>query len=100
MYIKDGIIYGEDSSEPIKIKSVKILPDRMMIITFVSGESRLFDASTLTGPAFEPLANPDVFNNPVIDHGVLTWADGEIDIAPEAVYRKSYSYCHEMTGYQ
>ena len=100
MYIKDGIVYGEDTSKPIKIDSVKVLPDRMMIVTFSSGESRLFDTTTLSGPAFRPLEDPEVFNNPVIDHGVITWMDGEIDIAPESVYRKSYSYSKEVAGYQ
>lgn len=100
MYIKDGIVYGEDTSKPIKIESVKVLPDRMMIVTFSSGESRLFDTTTLSGPAFRPLEDPAVFNNPVIDHGVITWMDGEIDIAPESVYRKSYSYSQEVAGYQ
>lgn len=100
MYLKDGIVYGEDASKPIKVETVKVLADRMMIVTFVSGETRLFDTTTLTGPAFKPLEDPEVFNNPIIDHGVITWADGEIDIAPEAVYRKSYSYSKEMAGYQ
>ena len=100
MYLRDGIVYGEETSEPIKIKTVKVLPDRMMIVTFTSGEARLFDTTALSGPAFKPLEDPAVFNNPVIDHGVITWADGEIDIAPEAVYRKSYSYSTGMAGYQ
>lgn len=27
-----------------------------------------------------------------LDHGVLTWNEGEIDIAPEALYEKNYAY--------
>ena len=71
MYLKDGIVYGEDVSKPIKVESVKVLANRMMIVTFISGETRLFDTTTLTGPAFKPLEDPEVFNNPVIDHGVI-----------------------------
>ncbi len=26
------------------------------------------------------------------DHGVVTWLGGEIDIAPEAVYQRSFEY--------
>ena len=53
---------------------------------------RLFDTTTLQGAAFAPLADEEVFSHPVLFHGVITWADGEIDIAPETVYRDSYAY--------
>ena len=33
-----------------------------------------------------------IFCNPVLFHGVITWNNGEIDIAPETVYRDSYAY--------
>lgn len=95
MYLKDGIVYGENTSAPLKIVSVKVLPDWILLVTFNSGETRVFDASTLSGPAFEPLKELSVFENPAIDHGVITWANGEIDIAPEAVYRDSYAYSME-----
>lgn len=38
---------------------------------------------------FAPLKNKAVFENPVIFHGILTWADGTIDVAPETVYIES-----------
>jgi hypothetical protein len=44
----------------------------------------------LTGAAFEPLKNEDIFQNFSIFHGVITWLSGEIDIAPETVYEMSY----------
>ncbi|MCR4750056.1 MAG: DUF2442 domain-containing protein [Lachnospiraceae bacterium] len=44
------------------------------------------------GTAFEPLANEDIFNNPRLFHGVITWNNGEIDISPELVYQDSYAY--------
>ena len=56
------------------------------------GEKRLFDTTTLQGSAFAPLADEKVFMNPVLFHGVITWNNGEIDIAPETVYRDSYAY--------
>ena len=31
-------------------------------------------------------------DNPKISHGVITWKNEEIDIAPEYVYEKSYPY--------
>jgi len=48
--------------------------------------------TTLQGPAFAPLADERVFSAPSLFHGVITWNNGEIDIAPETVYRDSYAY--------
>ena len=42
------------------------------------------------------LKDPAVFNNPVIEHGVLTWKNGEIDCAPEYLYDHSYEYSNTM----
>ncbi|MBR4474570.1 MAG: DUF2442 domain-containing protein [Oscillospiraceae bacterium] len=72
--------------------SVKVLDDMMMLIRFSTGETRLFDASQLEGRIFYPLREEQVFQNPMIDHGVVTWMDGEIDCAPEFMYENSYEY--------
>lgn len=92
MFIKDGIVYGGEPEKPIKVEQVKILPDMMMLLRFNNGELRLFDATVLDGPVFEPLRNEQVFSSAVIDHGVVTWMDGEIDCAPEYMYNHSYEY--------
>ena len=76
----------------IKVTEAKPLRGGMMLVTFSTGERRLFDISLLQGPAFAPLADEKVFCNPVLFHGVITWNNGEIDIAPETVYRESYAY--------
>lgn len=95
MYIKDGICYAGTMTDDIKVTDAKPLRGHMMLVTFSTGEQRLFDATQLEGSAFSPLADDDVFNHPVIFHGVITWKDGEIDIAPEIVYKNSYVYCKE-----
>lgn len=64
----------------------------MMLVTFTTGEKRLFDSTLLSGKAFEPLKSEDVFKNVNVFHGVMTWNDGDIDIAPETVYEMSYPY--------
>lgn len=46
----------------------------------------------LHGSAFDPLKNPKVLENYTIFHGIMTWMDGEIDIAPETMYADSYPY--------
>jgi hypothetical protein len=92
MFIKDGIVYASEPTESIKIEKVKVLPDYMMMITFTSGETRLFDGTKLEGKAFELLKDKSIFENVVIEHGVITWNNGEIDCAPEFMYENSYEY--------
>lgn len=38
------------------------------------------------------LADKDAFATLEVRHGVLTWLDGEVDIAPEGLYARSYEY--------
>ncbi len=92
MYVLNDICYAGEMKEGIKITEAKPLRGGIMLVTFSTGEKRLFDMTRLQGPAFAPLADEKVFRNPVLFHGVITWNDGEIDIAPETVYRDSYAY--------
>lgn len=95
MYIKNDICYAGELSEGIKVTEAKPLRGEMMLVTFSTGEQRLFDAACLEGAAFEPLKDEKIFNHPVIFHGVITWDNGNIDIAPETVYKESYAYNNE-----
>ncbi len=92
MYIKDDVCYAGSLAPEVRISSARVLRGRMLLVTFSTGERRLFDASQLVGGAFAPLAKEEVFSHPVIFHGVLTWDDGNIDVAPETVYRESFPY--------
>ena len=92
MFIMDGIVYGSESSGMIKVSDIKILPDRIMILTFSNGERRLFDASILQDGIFERLKNDEIFNSASIEYGVVVWENGEIDCAPEFMYENSYEY--------
>ena len=92
MYIMDGIVYGGEPKQPIKVEQVKALSDMVLLLQFNNGEYRLFDATVLEGPVFEPLYNEEVFSRPVLDHGVVTWLDGDIDCATEFMYKHSYEY--------
>ena len=40
----------------------------IMLITFSNGETKLFDATILTGPVYEPLKDDKIFKNPVIEY--------------------------------
>lgn len=93
MYVIDGVAYAGTPAGQMQVKAVKPLDDMMMLVTFNSGETRLYDATALLAyPAFQPLKDEGVFRNAKVEYGVVTWADGEIDIAPETMYRDSYAY--------
>jgi len=92
MYIVNGICYAGEYQEDIKVTAVKPLSGRMLLLTFSTGEQRLCDTTEFDGPVMKPLNNLEIFNNPVIDFGTVTWNNGEIDIAPETLYAKSYPY--------
>lgn len=93
MYLFNGYVCGDsDQKEMLKIESAKILEDRMILLTFSTGETRLFDSTILKGAAFKPLEDEKIFSNPKIIHGVVTWKNEEIDCAPEYMYENSYEY--------
>lgn len=92
MFVLDGIVYASEKKENIQIISVKPLDDMMMLLTFSTGEQRLFDATILKGPAFQPLSDRHIFMNCKVVDGVVTWMDEDIDCAPEYMYENSYVY--------
>ncbi|MFW5652105.1 MAG: DUF2442 domain-containing protein [Acetivibrio ethanolgignens] len=92
MFEINGIVYANNFAENLKITEAKVTDHLMMLLTFSTGEKRVFDATILTGSVFAPLMDESVFNNFKIVHGVLTWMDEEIDCAPEYMYQHSYSY--------
>ena len=54
--------------------------------------THVFDTTLLKGSAFEPLKDEKVLEDFNIFHGVMTWMNGDIDIAPETMYADSYPY--------
>ena len=69
----------------------------MLLVNFSTGETRLFDVTSLLnkGPSFAPLAEEKNRLTAKVTHGVVSWLDGEIDIAPETLYAESYKYTKE-----
>lgn len=93
MFEHDGVLYADEPSKDMSVVSARVVYDRCMLVTFSTGETRLFDITPLLGlPAFSRLSSPEVFSAFALDHGIITWCDGEVDIAPEAVYKYSYEY--------
>ena len=92
MYEVNGICFVGEKNDSIKVVAAKFIADKILLVKFSTGEMRLFDAAKLTGNAFNPLKNQEVFQAFEVQHGVLTWDHGEIDIAPEYVYEESTPY--------
>lgn len=92
MFEINGILYAGTPNDLIKIIDAKVTGNKMLLITFASGEKRVFDATQLKGEVFLPLNDSAVFNNFKIVRGVITWMDEEIDCAPEYMYENSYAY--------
>jgi len=92
MYIFNGVVYAGEQVPEIKVTEAKPLPYGIILLTFSTGEKRLFDTTLLTGSAFKPLQDEEVFKNLSVSHGVVTWLNGEIDIAPETLYQNSFEY--------
>ena len=92
MYVINGVVYADSEADSVTGKDAKTMDGKIMVVTFSNGERRLFDATALKGKVFEPLKNNDVFREFKIEFGTITWEDGEIDIAPEYLYKNSYKY--------
>lgn len=93
MYVMNGVAYAGTATQDMRVSAVKALDDMMLLLTFASGERRLYDATQLLEyPAFQPLKDEAIFKAASIDHGVVTWLDGDIDIAPETMYANSFPY--------
>ncbi len=93
MYIVDGIAYAGEALKDISVSKVKVLDDGILIITFSTGEERLFDSTTLLRfPAFASLSRKDIQESACVEDGILTWDNGNLDYATEALYDESVPY--------
>ncbi len=93
MFVRDGIAYAGQPEAEMCVESARVTGELTMLVTFSTGETRVFDAAYLLAqPVFAPLKSVDVFARFTIDRGVVTWCDGDIDVAPESMYEHSYEY--------
>lgn len=94
MFELNGILYADEPAKELEIQSARVTGDHIMLVTFSTGETRLCDFTEMYDdvPAFTPLRDERTFEDFHIDYGVLTWCDGDIDIAPTYLYDHSYEY--------
>lgn len=89
MHIVNGIAYAGDPTPVMKVSGVRPLEGHRLWVRFNTGEVRIVDFKTLLEePAFAALRDEKTFREVYIDYGVTVWLDGEIDIAPEALYEQ------------
>ena len=88
MYVVDGIAYAGEPEPVIKVNGIRAMDDYKLWVRFNTGEAKIFDFKPMLDmPAFAALKNTELFNRVYIDYGVPVWNDGDIDIAPERIYR-------------
>lgn len=92
MYEKDGIVYADNPEPILFVKDVKHMYSGVYLVKFSNEQVRLFDSTVLTGPVFEPLRDPEIYENPVIQYGIVTWDNGQIDCSPDYMYENSFEY--------
>ena len=87
MVVKNGICHAELSEVPLHAIGCSALDGHRVRVEFNDGSVKDVDLEPLFSfPAFRPLSDPAVFRAFSIYHGIVTWRDGEIDIAPEWLY--------------
>lgn len=98
MYILGDIVYADNyNNEQIKVEEIKVVSELCLLVTFSNGEKRIFDAKELLKyPAYEKLKDYEIFKNAYIEHGIIVWDNGKIDIATETVYNNSYVYEQDL----
>ena len=92
MYIIDDICYAGTPEDDMEVIHADPLPGRMLLVTFSTGETRLYDTTLLTGPVFDALNDEKIFRDISTENGFISWMNGDIDVATETVYADSYPY--------
>ncbi|GHV32594.1 hypothetical protein AGMMS4952_23240 [Spirochaetia bacterium] len=88
MYELNGIVYADDPTPILKVKTVRPLDNYKLFVQFSTGEEKEVDiAPLLNEPAFIPLKDKSVFDRVYVDYGAPVWNNGTIDIAPEYLYQ-------------
>lgn len=83
-----------------RVAEVKSLPNFCLWVRFLDGTSGTVDLShELWGPMFEPLANPEVFDQAMVDPELETvvWPNGA-DLAPEYLYHMAQQPPSTLAG--
>lgn len=82
------------------VKSVQPQENYKLLLSFASGEKKVYDAlPLLKHPLYAPLNNYSFFLRAKADCGTVVWSD-EIDIAPEHLYECSIPWAEPAKSVQ
>ena len=70
------------------LKNAEVVSGYLLKLEFEDGTTGKIDLSKYVeeGTVFAVLKDPSYFKTLRIEYGALVWGDGEVDIAPEALY--------------
>ena len=82
------LLHPHSGRKPLlKVVACRALEHPRLRIRFDTGEIRDTDLTPLLAlPAFAALADEQSFQSFSLDHGIVTWLDGDLDIAPEWLF--------------
>jgi hypothetical protein len=74
----------------LDVVRVDVVSDFLLDLEFENGERRRFDMKPLLGlKPWNRLTDPREFRRVRVDYGTVVWP-GEIDVAPETLYDRSF----------
>ncbi|MEB3175648.1 MAG: DUF2442 domain-containing protein [Cyanobacteriota bacterium] len=72
-----------------RVKTVQVLPNYYLYLTFSSGEQKIYDCShILDFGVFQELKNEQYFKQVYVLDGTIAWPNGQ-DICPDTLYLDS-----------
>ena len=92
MHEENGIVYSDNPEKILTVLEVRHMYSGIYLIKFSDGVVKLFDTTILKGEVFEPLKKPEVYENPQLEFGIVTWNNGEIDCSPDFMYENGFVY--------
>jgi len=81
-------------SSPLGPRVTEVVPtdDYKLLLTFTSGEKKVFDVKPLLDiPVFKPLSSKKFFNLVKVAYGSILWPQ-DIDYCPDTLYMESVPY--------
>ncbi|MCQ2614105.1 MAG: DUF4160 domain-containing protein, partial [Treponemataceae bacterium] len=89
---ENGIVYSDNPKPMLSVLEIKHMYSGVYLMKFSNNQIRLFDSTILKGEVFEPLKRPEIYENPKLEYGIVTWDDGQIDCSPEYMFENSFEY--------
>ncbi len=92
MHEENGIVYSDNPEPMLTVLEIKHMYSGVYLIKFSNNQIRLFDSTVLEGEVFEPLKRPEIYENPKLEFGIVTWDNGQIDCSPDYMFENSFEY--------